>query len=255
MRYGFRNVLAGWLVMVAAGWAAPPSGTPPAALLRAEIESIVDLLQLNEPALAEAHLEIVREVFPDQTAVIAYYDGVLRYRRGEYRAALAAFRRMSLAGPEDRSDVLDYIFRAHWKLREWNAAAAAIEEMERRYGSSRLAAEAWTTLVQTLYEESGRDDGDPALRDQALARMRTVLTAYPQHPHRRWMRYILAENALQKLGNRLAGNPGGDVSAQQQRELRRLLAAYEGIRTDFPGSAEARNADFRVHYLRELLGE
>ena len=227
-------------------------------LLMTEIDYVAACLQNDEVDFAQAHLDIIRQYFPDQIAVIWYYQGIIDFQNKAYASAAPSFERLlneSLL-PENEREVYDYLVRAYSNLGRFDDAARLLAEITHRFKDAEWTKTFPLIVGAAMYERASDDPEQRDLRSRALKHLVRFADENTGHSHAAWIKYVQAEHEFEWLEKRLAkiSHDGGSLrNAGVLPHLQRIAAMFEHVEKTYAASEYALNAEFRLVYLKELV--
>ena len=230
-------------------------------LLVSEIEYVAVYLQNGEIEFAQRHLDIIKEHFADQVAIIRYYQGIIDYQQEEFESAAGHFERLLSKAllPESDPEIYEYLIHIYCRSAHFDDATALLARLRQRFEVlPDWGQDLHLVLGQSMHEHAGDDPENRQLRDRAMGILVEFANARPHHGHAAWVKYLEAEQQFEWLEAELAklAQLGQDITAAGlAAHLLRISQLYERIENAYPDTSYALNAELRLVYLHELIDE
>lgn len=230
-------------------------------LLVSEIEYVAVYLQNGEVEFAQQHLDIIKEHFADQVAIIRYYQGIINYQQEKFESAAGHFEQLLIKAllPESEPEIYEYLLHIYCRLARFDDATALLARLRQRFevlpdwGQDLLL-----ILGQSMHEHGGDDPEKQQLRNRAMVILIEFADARPNHSHASWVKYLEAEQQFEWLEAELAKLAQLDqdiTAAGLAPHLHRIARLYERIENAYPDTTYALNAELRFMHLHELIDE
>jgi|ETNmetMinimDraft_26_1059896.scaffolds.fasta_scaffold24742_2 outer membrane protein assembly factor BamD (BamD/ComL family) len=230
-------------------------------LLASEIEYVAVFLQNDEVEFAQRHLDIIKEQFADQVAIIRYYQGIINYQQEKFDSAAGHFERLLSEAllPESEPEICEYLVYIYCRLSRFDDATALLARLRQRFETlPDWAQDLHLVLGQSMHEHAGDNPEKRQLRDRAMGILIEFANARPDHGHAAWVKYLEAEQQFEWLEAELAKLAQRDqdvTAAGLAPHLHRIARLYERIENGYPDTSYALNAEIRLVYLQELIDE
>jgi tetratricopeptide (TPR) repeat protein len=140
-------------------------------LLASEIEYVAVFLQNDEVEFAQRHLDIIKEQFADQVAIIRYYQGIINYQQEKFDSAAGHFERLLSEAllPESEPEICEYLVYIYCRLSRFDDATALLARLRQRFETlPDWAQDLHLVLGQSMHEHAGDNPEKRQLRDRAM---------------------------------------------------------------------------------------
>lgn len=261
--HSWRRLAAASILILAAAAEADDRNT----LLQTEQEYVAELLTLNQPALAQQHLEIIRQAFPQATEVLHYYQGRIALATQDYKTAVHNFESVLKGQPADarRDEVTRSLIDAATKLGDFARATALLAGCKPAGGQNAWYPKALVDLADAVQQGTVKRAAKErvAAKGDVARLLKQFGDACPQDPVSPWIRYFLAEFEYDRLiallsekgklteeGAPVVIEKKEDAMVVQLQATRRLFAA---LKAEHPTHPAIQRVEPRLKYLDQLV--